>query len=951
MERVDDPSPERRQQLIGRDKDWAALSAALDSVRNGLSRVVFVEGEAGVGKTRLTHELIMRAYEDGFAVVSGRSEELERMRPYGGIAHALEGSGDLATAGKKMRRLLRPDASDPQRQPPGEQVLIDAFVELVEELALARPTCVVLEDLHWADPGTISGIRAVARRLSYLPILVLGTYRPHPRPPELSRLLDVSTREGAVELILRPLDEPSVIALIEATVGASVGPRLRKIILSAAGNPLYATEIARTLSEDGDLNIHDGVAEVVTVELPPTLRLTILRRISFLPAATLETLRFAAVLGSSFGLEELVAFTAAPLSDVADQLRPAFEAKIIEEGSGGVGFRHDLIQEAIYQDVPPSLRASMHVDAARALRAHGVPPVRVAEHIIRGLEVGLPELFEEAVALAYDLRFRAPLLSVALYEKALELPGISEDRRSRARADVIPPLILSRRVDEGERLAKEVMATLQDPSAGAYLLCHVLEGGKMHAGRALECISVLEALANDPRIAGLPHRLAVTMLAIAYLRIGDGFVAAEFGPELIAESRDDGNDPLLTAGLVLLAMAKVCEGRVAEAVPLAEEAGEVAVRTPSPVTVAFAGVALARLEADRLADALDASRRGRDHLRTGDRSSLAPHHSIESFICFLAGDWTYAIAEAATASELLEEGVGASDLAFGAWVSLGQILLRRGQVDEALRELGKADRFISERGPQWGMGLIAWTKAQCLYASGSPRQAWDMFVDAWDSTASARYFCTRPLFADFVRLALEVGERDRAEVVAAEAKEGGRRAPEVATAVAVGLQCRGLVNDDPEALLAAVEAYQRSPRIVEHSRVCEDAAAALVRRGKADEARRLFTEALSFYESVGASHDARRVSAAMRQAGLRRGSRERRGRPKSGWEALTDAELQVARLTIQGLTNPQIAERLFVSRNTVQTHLSHIFGKLGISTRVALAGIAAGKVDSATGLV
>lgn len=182
---------------------------------------MFIEGEAGIGKTRLIQEGIRRADEDGFAVLKGRSEELERMRPFGAIADALGDASELPASSGGLKRLLRPDPGDPGAQPLGEPVLIDAFVELVEELALLRPTCVVLEDLHWADPGTISAMRAVARRLHYLPILVVGTYRPHPQSKGLTRLLDTATREGAVEVRLRPLGDANIVALVESLLGAS----------------------------------------------------------------------------------------------------------------------------------------------------------------------------------------------------------------------------------------------------------------------------------------------------------------------------------------------------------------------------------------------------------------------------------------------------------------------------------------------------------------------------------------------------------------------------------------------------------------------------------------------------------------------------------------------------------------------------------------------------------
>jgi DNA-binding CsgD family transcriptional regulator len=163
------------------------------------------------------------------------------------------------------------------------------------------------------------------------------------------------------------------------------------------------------------------------------------------------------------------------------------------------------------------------------------------------------------------------------------------------------------------------------------------------------------------------------------------------------------------------------------------------------------------------------------------------------------------------------------------------------------------------------------------------------------------------------------------------------------------LRCRGLLDDDPDKLVAAVEEYRKSPRVVERAGACEDAAGSLARKGSSSAARALFEEALGLYDTLDASRDSSRVLSAMRAFGIRRGSRAPRRRPATGWDALTPTEVQVARLTVEGLTNPKIAERLFISRNTVQTHLSHIFIKLGIGSRVELAALAAKANPAETG--
>jgi DNA-binding CsgD family transcriptional regulator len=153
----------------------------------------------------------------------------------------------------------------------------------------------------------------------------------------------------------------------------------------------------------------------------------------------------------------------------------------------------------------------------------------------------------------------------------------------------------------------------------------------------------------------------------------------------------------------------------------------------------------------------------------------------------------------------------------------------------------------------------------------------------------------------------------------------------------LALRCRGVVEDELETLRAAVEAYAVGPRTFELAVAREELGAAFLRRGDTAQARSHYDEALETYECVGAHRDIARVDAALRSAGIRRGSRSPRRRPAFGWESLTPAEETAARMAAEGLTNPQIGERLYVSRRTVQTHLAHVFGKLGISSRTLLA--------------
>jgi DNA-binding CsgD family transcriptional regulator len=192
------------------------------------------------------------------------------------------------------------------------------------------------------------------------------------------------------------------------------------------------------------------------------------------------------------------------------------------------------------------------------------------------------------------------------------------------------------------------------------------------------------------------------------------------------------------------------------------------------------------------------------------------------------------------------------------------------------------------------------------------------------------------LGADLVRLALACGDRQRARDVAA-AVAGMADANEVPSLTGAALRCRGLADDDPAALVAAAAAYARSPRPLEQALAAEEAGAAFARHGQADRARPLLEQATAIYQRLGAARDLARAEAVLREAGIRRGRRGPRSRPRAGWSSLTPTERTITRLVAEGLSNPQIGERLYVSRRTVQTHIAHVFAKLDLSSRAQLA--------------
>jgi DNA-binding CsgD family transcriptional regulator len=271
------------------------------------------------------------------------------------------------------------------------------------------------------------------------------------------------------------------------------------------------------------------------------------------------------------------------------------------------------------------------------------------------------------------------------------------------------------------------------------------------------------------------------------------------------------------------------------------------------------------------------------------------------------------------------------------------ILLHRNDLPGAREAAGAAEAELAGSGPRYRSDWAGWARALVLAAEGQPGKAYAVLSGCWDRCAQLGHELEYRVFGpDLIRLALASGDQGRAGAVAA-AVIGLAEGNEVSSLMGAALRCRGLAADDAETLAAAVEAYQPGTRPLELAGCCEDAGTAFARHGRPDRARPLLEQALAIYEQLDADRDLARAEAVLRQAGIRRGRRGRRARPQFGWLSLTPAEQAVARLVADGLSNPQIGERLYISRRTVQTHLLHIFSKLDITSRAQLAAQVAGE--------
>jgi len=362
--------------LIGRARELELLGDLVRGVTGGVAATVLVEGEAGIGKSRLLSSAIETACESGVTVFHGEAHPLERTRPFGALVEALDlrrGSSDPRRAA--VGRLLAAETAGGTDSPPAGALQFRAVEEIIDLQVLSDkgPVFLALDDLHWADESTLLAFRWMTRQLTQVPLLLLATLRPSPRSPELDQLLADSVASGATLIGLQPLGRSDVAALVGAELGLPPGPKLAGLVDRAAGNRLWVVELLRSMSAEGAIEVNGTYAEVTEAELPGSLRQLLVRRLGYLPAETVAALRSASVLGDSFSLTDLSTITGRRAAELVEKLQPAFASGLLADSGGMLVFRHQLVCDAIYEDIPEAARVALHREASRVLAAAGAP--------------------------------------------------------------------------------------------------------------------------------------------------------------------------------------------------------------------------------------------------------------------------------------------------------------------------------------------------------------------------------------------------------------------------------------------------------------------------------------------------------------------------------------------------------------------------------------------------
>lgn len=814
--------------------------------------------------------------------------------------------------------------------------LFDRLGVLIEDYARTRPLAIVLDDVQWVDEFTALALRMLVPGLLSSPVFWLLASRPLPARSPVRDALDWLVREPAHRLVLDGLSDDAVAQLCTHAFGAAPDAALLRLAERSKGNPFVLEELLTTLCDEGRVTIVDGTATAVGQELPDDIMATVDRRLSHLSPAAHQLLEAGSVLGRPFTTDEVEAMVGRSAAELITAAEEAVGADILVDREPELVFRHDLIRDAVYEQLSEPARQVLHREAAVVVRAAGGPAAESASHLRHATKGDMlaVSILRDAVR---EVAPTAPGVAADLVLRMLELTGERDPSRYRLIADAIRLLASAGRLVEATELGRKVLETEQDAPSEAAILLGLAEALK-HTGHNVEVItSTGRALARP----GVPDWDRAELLAIqahALLTTED----LDRADEAAAEAVDVGSRADVPAAVVFGTVARSsvlrARGQLPEAIRLASDAVQLADSAAGDVRHRHPRLWLghALVAADRFTEAdavYEMGRREADALGTLWSQPLWHFHRAE--LRLAAGRLDDAAAEA-EAGVRVSEQLNALALTPSLLAALAEIAVRQDDLDAARQHLGRAEQLVAD-----GLAAAAdltWQFALLDEAEGFPQRALDRLAGLYAPMPARLPLLTQDpgAAAHIVRIALSVQATAQAEAAAAAASRLAERNPEVASLAGAAAHADGLLHGDLDALRTALAAYRSSPRRLAAASVAEDTALAESAAGARKKAVALLDDAYRAYRDAGAYRDQVRVVRRLRKLSVRNRSLSHPTPSKVGWATLTESELRVARLVAEGLTNRAVAGRLFLSPHTVDSHVRHAFAKLDVSSRVEL---------------
>lgn len=944
---------EAGEPLLERSHELRTLDARLKQAQEGSGGTVLIEGPAGMGKTRLLEAAASRARAAGMLVCRARAGPLERDMGWA-IARELlvpvvedrdERVGVLTGTARLAAPLLRPhvgvEAHDEDSGEGGDHAAA-AFVHglywVVANLCEHNPVMLAVDDAHWSDAPSLRFLSYLANRAADLPLLLVVAARPKEGASRMEPLLAIAAQ--ATVLRPAPLTEGAAAALLEHALGTRPGPGFASTCHEmTGGNPFLLHEMQLELAHHRLEPDEKGAAKIRSLR-PAGISQAIEHRLREVPETASAIARSVAVLGDSTTVAHaarVAGMGEEGEEEAADAAERLARAGILAPDLP-LCFVHPIVRSSVYEAIPAPTRSRLHRMAATVLAEHSAEPEQAAAHLLAAEPAGDPE----AVDILHTAARRAlakglPAEAVTFLRRALAEPPLG-DRR----ADLLVALAeVAAVAGEPEAIdhLQEALELVVDPSERGRL--HLKLGWMLcRSARTREGLDVLrrgwEELGDLDR--ELTRELETLYFANAWLEEQDGGRSQRWREEIL--KREQRSEPVVRAGLTQRIMARVLAGESAEEV-VADATrlfGGGALLEEEGVDALTPWIAIGALS---WADALDESERAIEMAldearRRGSPVAIAHAYYSRSWPRYWRGQLQGAAADAEAAvagwSEswelylpaarywhcraLLELGdvslaekaleqpgieerwAGNAQLA--QWrVGRGELLLGRGEVDAGLEELLAAGEILEERLGIHNPAAVDW-RASAAIAS------------------------------------LRAGHRSQARRLAEKDLERARRFGSRRT-LGTALRVAGIVSGSEQGIelaLQSIAVLERSPSRLELCRALIDLGVLLRAGRQPGEAREPLQRGLEMAHSFGAVVLERRA----REELLATGARPRRSE-LTGTAALTPSQRRVVELVANGLSNRQVAQELFVTRRTVETHLTQAYSKLGISSRDELADV------------
>jgi DNA-binding CsgD family transcriptional regulator len=943
--------------LLERDSELGALDRALSDAVEGRGSVVAIEGPPGIGKSSLLASCVERARERGMYTIGVRATELERSYPYGIVRQTAdsvsldktpeERAALFTGAARLALPLLDPGSEEELDTPELMYQRLHGLYWLTANLAREQPLLIAVDDAQWADEASMAAERFLSLRIADLPMVLLLTVRTAEVGQLSVPLAEILADPATTSVRPAPLSEQAAGQRVEALLGAAEPEFAIACHHATGGNPYLLEQLVNEIRAEGIEPTAANAGSVASLG-PDTVRASVLLRLERMPSAGGPVARALAVLGEhDVALRDVATLADVPEDAAANALAELERAGLVT-GTPRLRFVHPILRAAIEDDMPAVDRSRAHEQAARMLADRDADPVAVAAHLL----VSDPGQGAWTVGALRAAARRAealgdPSAAVRYLERAVvERPP--DDVLGEVLFELGLAAAHAGHPDAADHLERAAAAT-EGPTR-----LHALHWtGVLHlvAGRVTKAADVLEsALADVPEESEEAKPLLETLIAgglesaTVRKRLDD---LLDHLPEPPGPPQTDFERFSLIAHAFRAVSEHADATRANELIHRAlavEEHGyyesvmRASVGRPMP---AFVLTLLERYD-ESLAILDRLVRAAREY---GDRSAAGVFLAERAWARYRSGAVESAEADAAEALRIARDATrarGHAPIAASTAVLAG--LERERPLEEleavlaGLPPAGDPDTVVQD-----DLALArAWLLLSNGDASGAAEAALELDrADSWG--------CSSPTLLPWRSVAsvalAHLGEEERALELA---QEELRLAQELGTPRAVGIAQRavalaGPADERQAGLEAAVAALENSPARLELARVTCELGAELRRRGERSAARDVLRRGYALAAECGATRMANRARDELGRSGARL-MRE----PASGVEALTPSEVRVAELAAEGLTNREVAQSLFVSEKTVETHLGRVYRKLGIKSRHALPGALADRQAAAT---